>query len=62
MDTCDIAPSIDGKKIITSKADKSAHGYGMKIISKYAKENNAEYEWHYDNKSSTFHSTLMFKR
>lgn len=62
INSCDTEPDIKHNKIITSKADKSAHGYGMKIISKYAKKNNAEYKWYYDDKANTFNSTLIFKR
>lgn len=62
INSCDTEPVIKGKTIKTSKEDKSAHGYGIKIISKYAKKNNAEYEWHYDNESKKFNSTLIFKR
>ena len=62
INSCDAEPEIKGKIIKTSKKDKSAHGYGIKIISKYAKKNNAEYEWHYDSKAKKFNSTLIFKR
>lgn len=62
INSCDTEPVIKSKTIKTSKEDKSAHGYGIKIISKYAKKNNAEYEWHYDNQAKKFNSTLIFKR
>lgn len=62
INSCDTEPVIKGKIIKTSKEDKSAHGYGIKIISKYAKKNNTEYEWHYDSDSNKFNSTLIFKR
>ena len=62
INSCDTEPEIKGKIIKTSKEDKSSHGYGIKIISKYAKKNNAEYEWHYDNEAKKFNSTLIFKR
>ena len=62
INSCDTEPVIKCKIIKTSKEDKSAHGYGIKIISKYAKKNNAEYEWHYDNEAKKFNSTLIFKR
>ena len=62
INSCDTEPEIKGKIIKTSKKDKSAHGYGIKIISKYAKKNNAEYEWYYDNEAKKFNSTLIFKR
>lgn len=60
--SCNIEPIIKNSKLVTSKTDKSSHGYGMKIISKYAKKNNAEYEWHFDNDKNSFNSTLIFKR
>ncbi len=60
--SCDIPPVIKNSSLVTSKTDKSSHGYGIKIISKYALKNNAEYEWHYDNEKNTFNSTLIFKR
>lgn len=62
INSCDTEPVIKGKIIKTSKVDKSAHGYGIKIISKNAKKNNAEYEWHYDSEAKKFSSTLIFKR
>lgn len=62
INSCDTEPIIKGKTIKTSKKDKSTHGYGIKIISKYAKKNNAEYEWHYDSETKKFNSTLIFKR
>lgn len=62
INSCDTEPVIKSKIIKTSKEDKSAHGYGIKIISKYAKKNNAEYEWHYNDDSNKFSSTLIFKR
>ena len=58
----DAEPKTNGGKIVTSKADKSSHGYGMRLIEKYARKNNAEYEWHYDNDKNTFNSTMIFKR
>ena len=62
INSCDTAPVIKNNKFITNKTDKFSHGYGMKIISKYALKNNAEYERHYDNEKNTFNSTLIFKR
>ncbi len=60
--SCDAKPQTNGGKIVTSKADKSSHGYGMRLIEKYAQKNNAEYEWHYDDDKKTFTSTLVFKK
>ncbi len=60
--SCDAEPKTNGDIIATSKKDKSSHGYGMRLIEKYARKNNAEYEWHYDNDKNTFTSTMIFKR
>lgn len=59
--SCSEVPQFKGNSIITNKSDKSSHGFGMKIISKYAKKNNAEYEWHFDENTKTFTSILVFK-
>ncbi len=59
--SCFEVPQLKVNSIITNKSDKLSHGFGMKIISKYAKKNNAEYEWHFDENAKTFTSTLVFK-
>ncbi|MCI6253854.1 MAG: GHKL domain-containing protein [Eubacterium coprostanoligenes] len=60
--SCDTVPQSANGKIATSKKDKTSHGYGMRLIEKYARKNNAEYEWHYENDKNIFVSTLIFKR
>ena len=60
--SCDTEPQSANGKIATSKKDKTSHGYGMRLIEKYARKNNAEYEWHYENDKNIFVSTLIFKR
>ncbi len=60
--SCDTVPKSTNGKIATSKKDKTSHGYGMRLIEKYARKNNAEYEWHYENDKNIFVSTLIFKR
>lgn len=60
--SCDTVPQSTNGKIATSKKDKTSHGYGMRLIEKYARKNNAEYEWHYENDKNIFVSTLIFKR
>ena len=60
--SCDTEPQTKDGKIATSKEDKVSHGYGMRLIEKYARKDNAEYEWHYDNGKNTFTSTMIFKR
>lgn len=59
--SCFNKPVVKDNGVVTNKSDKSSHGFGMKIISKYAKKNNAEYEWSFNNVSNTFTSTLVFK-
>lgn len=60
--SCDTVLQSTNGKIATSKKDKTSHGYGMRLIEKYARKNNAEYEWHYENDKNIFVSTLIFKR
>lgn len=60
--SCDTVPQSTNGKIATSKKDKTSHGYGMRLIEKYARKNNAKYEWHYENDKNIFVSTLIFKR
>lgn len=62
INPCDAEPQSANGKIATSKKDKTSHGYGMRLIEKYARKNNAEYEWHYENDKNIFVSTLIFKR
>lgn len=45
----------------SAKKSKAEHGLGTRIIEKYAKKNNAEYEWLYENDKKLFITTIIFK-
>lgn len=60
--SCDSEPLHYGRKLVTTKASKQLHGFGTKIIRKYAEKNNAKYEWFYDKEKHCFTSTVIFSR
>lgn len=62
INSCDTPPQQEGKQLLTSKANKSSHGFGTRIISKHAAINNGTYEWFYDEKEKKFHSSILFER
>ena len=62
INSCDTPPQQDGKRLLTSKANKSSHGFGTRIINKHAAMNNGTYEWFYDEKEKKFHSSILFER
>lgn len=59
--SCDVPPINKAHKLLTTKKSKSEHGFGTRIIEKYAKKNNAEYEWQYETDKKTFVTTIIFK-
>ncbi len=62
INSCDTPPQQEGKRLLTSKANKSSHGFGTRIVSKHAAMNNGTYEWFYDEKERKFHSSILFTR
>ncbi len=59
--SCNEEPMQKSGKLITTKTAKSVHGFGTKIIKKYATKNNATYEWFYDSEKRKFNSTIIFQ-
>lgn len=59
--SCDVPPINKAHKLLTTKKSKSEHGFGIRIIEKYAKKNNAEYEWQYETDKKIFVTTIIFK-
>lgn len=59
--SCDVPPIDKGHKLLTTKESKAEHGFGTRIIEKYAKKNNAEYEWMYEKDKKQFVTTIIFK-
>lgn len=61
FNSCDTAPIDKAHKLLTTKKSKAEHGFGTRIIEKYATKNNAEYEWLYDSSKKQFIATIIFK-
>lgn len=59
--SCDTPPIDKAHKLLTTKKSKAEHGFGTRIIEKYAKKNNAEYEWLYEDDKKRFITTIIFK-
>lgn len=59
--SCDTPPIDKAHKLLTTKKSEAEHGFGTRIIEKYAKKNNAEYEWLYENDKKLFITTIIFK-
>lgn len=57
--SCDIPPKASGRQLISSKEDKSLHGFGLKSIARTLKKYNGDFEWTYDLPSRTFTVTVM---
>ena len=62
VNSCDYPPKHSKDQLLTTKFDKSNHGFGTKIIRKHAKKNNGKYAWFYDADEHRFHSTILFQR
>lgn len=59
--SCDKKPLIQDNILITSKADKTFHGYGIKSIIKIVKKYNGDYTWNYDEKDKEFTTSVIFR-
>lgn len=59
--SCDTPPIDKAHKLLTTKKSKAEHGFGTRIIEKYAKKNNAEYDWLYEDDKKQFITTIIFK-
>lgn len=58
--SCNTKPVQKNGVLLTSKQINGLHGYGTKIIKKYAAKNKASYEWFYDEERHLFFSTIIF--
>lgn len=55
----DALPSVIAGNLITTKADREHHGYGLKSVKKTLKKYGGDFEWNYDETSHTFTVTVM---
>lgn len=53
-------PKSKGEKLITTKKDKTLHGYGMKSIEKSAKKYGGICHWEYNEDDKSFHFNIIF--
>lgn len=56
----DVAPHKKGGKLITTKTNKQAHGFGTISIQKVIKKYNGELQWDYDNLNKQFKLVILF--
>ena len=57
--SCDVPPNAHEGKLLTTKADKKIHGFGLKSVSRTLKKYNGDFRWDYDTMSRTFIVTAM---
>lgn len=62
QNSCDIAPNIRNKKLLTSKNDKSIHGLGIESVKRTLKKYNGIFEWIYDDTKMIFETTIAIPR
>lgn len=54
-----LPPKNDNGRLVTSKADSSLHGFGLKSVAKTLKKYHGDLQWDYDDASNTFTMTVM---
>lgn len=62
INSCDSPPVQKHRQLLTTKGNSQRHGFGTKIIEKYAKKNNGKFEWFYDNAERQFHLSIVFQK
>lgn len=55
--SCSVKPKEDNENLVTTKANKNIHGYGMRSVQKAIKNYNGELQWSYEN--SEFKVTIL---
>ena len=55
----DAPPNMIAGNLVTTKADREHHGYGLKSVKKTLKKYGGDFEWNYDETSHTFTVTVM---
>lgn len=57
--SCDVLPKTKGAKLITSKANRDMHGFGLKSVKRTLKKYQGDFEWFYEERSRKFTVTVM---
>lgn len=60
INSCDTAPHTEHGKLLTSKKNKDAHGFGTKSVKKIVQKYNGEMQWEYDNEQKQFKLVILF--
>lgn len=58
--SCDKEPNVDKNRLVSSKADKSVHGYGFKSITCSVKKYGGDIEFSYDPNEKMFNISIIF--
>lgn len=62
QNSCDMAPIIENKKLLTSKSEKSLHGFGIESIERTVNHYGGVFDWLYDNKNKIFETTIAIPK
>lgn len=59
VNTCEKEPVVKGGKLVTTKAKKDHHGYGVGIVESIIKKYNGDLEWEYNKENELFSILIM---
>ncbi len=57
--SCDTPPKQSGNRLLSTKSDTQAHGFGLKSVKKAIQKYQGDYEWNYDMDAKQFTITVM---
>lgn len=57
--SCDTPPKQSGNRLLSTKSDTQAHGFGLKSVKKTIQKYQGDYEWNYDVGAKQFTMTVM---
>lgn len=60
--SCDLEPKTNKGKLITSKKNKDAHGFGTKSIKKVVSKYGGEMQWEYNSAINQFKLIILFPK
>ena len=62
VNSCRINPFLNNnEKLVSTKRDKHAHGFGMKSIQNVCKKYNGDIQMYYSDDSLTFHTVITIR-
>lgn len=60
INSCDKEPVTNNGKLVTTKANSSTHGLGIKSVKRTLKNYNGDFEWFYDKEKKEFKVIVLF--